>query len=308
MKSPYDFSLKQCAGILSLIKSRPLEKMPLGTDIQFWIQVDRFLYFASSILLENLTEMLELVDEFDRTCAIIAKRNSGLEFPSLLTGKKQHDVQYLELGQWVAAHPLGRNYEYPRTHILSLAVGYGIIGYVENRVKHRCLVQMHRFTASVQGAKMQSLPQLRLGVDYLHPLLLDAVVPPHSLPIPQHSLGIRRSLNPEMVLCLLKKDADPNYPVQSSLVEWVCFGDQSRLTVWECAIREPPFALIPNESRSSLYKTWKLMLEYGAGHFSHRVTQELILGLEKRELHAQLNWLLEVQRRGVPKRKWFNWK
>jgi hypothetical protein len=324
MKSPYDFSLKQCASTLSLIKSRSLETLPLGADVRFWNQVDKFLCHAARILPENLPQMLKLVDELDRTCAIIAKRNASREFPSSRIHKRRQEVEYLKFGQWVAAYPSEEHWDYTRTHILSLAVRYGITGYVENRVNHGCLVQMHGLTSSMRTAKKQlgqnsegenPLP-LRMG--FLHPLLLDAVTFPHDLTLPHLPLGFRRSPYPEMVLCLLRKGADPNYPV-----EWIDVGASTLTTVWECAIGGASFKRTEDKSIPTWYKTCKLMLEHGAGQFLDSERQELvtkldlILNPEKSGVHGDVVWnstLLRVKRREVPKSSWsglqplFNWR
>jgi hypothetical protein len=309
MKSPYDFSLKQCAGILSLIKSRPLETLPLGADVRFWSQVDKFLCHAARILPENLPQMLKLVDELDRTCAAIAKRNAGREFPSSGTHKRQQEVKYLEFGQWVAAYPSEGYWGYTRTHILSLAVRYGITGYVENRVNHGCLVEMHVLTSSARMVKKQLLGQniegenpLPLRIGFLHPLLVDAVTFfPDLTPAP----------SPEMVLCLLMKGADPNYPV-----EWIDVGPSPPTTVWECAV---DVALSKRAKGKPWYETWKLMLGHGAGQFPDSERQELLTKLdlllnpEKSRVYGDLVWNSMPKSREV-KSSWpglqplFNWR
>jgi AAA ATPase domain len=316
MKSPYDLSLKQCAGTLSLIKSRPLETLPLDADVRFWNQVDKFLRHAARILPENLPQMLKLVDELDRTCAIIAKRNAGREFPSSPIYKWRQEVDYLELGQWVAAYPSEEYWGYTRTHILSLAVRYGITGYIENRVNHRCLVQMHGLTSKTQTANKQLLGQnpkdenpLLLCMGFLHPLLLDAVT-------------FRRDLTsapcPEMVLCLLMKGADPNYPV-----ERIDFVDCTPTTVWGCVICLASSKRTEDKLIPAWPETYKLMLEHGAGQFPDSERQELltkldlILKLEKSTDYRDLIWnsmLSEVKSREIPKSSWlglqplFNWR
>jgi hypothetical protein len=316
MKSPYDLSLKQCAGTLSLIKSRPLETLPLNADVRFRNQVDKFLRHAARILPENLPQMLKLVDELDRTCTIIAKRNAGREFPSSRIHKRRQGVEYLEFGQWVAACPPEGLWGYTRTHILSLAVRYGITGYVENRANRGCLVQMHRLTSSMQTAKKQLLGQNPKGenplppcIGFLHPLLLDAVT---------FSRDLTPNPSPEMVLCLLMKGANPNYPV-----EGIDVGPSTPTTVWECAIRAASSVRLEGKSLLAWYKTWKLMVEYGAGQFLNSERQEiltkldLILGPEKSGVSGGLVWnstLLGVKKREVPKSSWsglqplFNWR
>jgi hypothetical protein len=326
MKSPYDFSLKQCAGILSLIKSRPLETLPLGADVRFWIQVDKFLHHAARILPENLSQMLKLVDELDRTCAAIAKRNAGREFPPPRSHKRQREVEYLEFGQWVAAYPSEEHWDYTRTHVLSLAVRYDIIGYVENRVNHGCLVRMHGPTSGMRTPKKQFLGQnlegenqLSLRMGFLHPLLLDAVIFPRDLTLPRLPFGIRSSPYPEMVLCLLGKGADPNYPV-----EWVDVGASVPATVWECATRRLSSGYTRSESKPTWYRTCKLMLEHGAGQLLDSKRQELVTRLDSilssgrgRFYDDNMIWnsiLVEVKRREVPKSSWsglqllFNWR
>lgn len=194
LKAPFDPHLRLCVGNLMHIKVIDGTSDFL-TDGAFWARVQRCLYSASRILATHSASIVACLDELDRTGSFLVKQLSQFEdaFPYLRTDRGERLASLLGAGLWVASNPLCRKEigEGFGGTFLGLAVRYGVLEFVEKRANYGCLVQS---------------PLYDYGVSFIWPLLADAVDVMSSSRT-EHYNTLRQ---PDMITCLLKKDADPN--------------------------------------------------------------------------------------------------
>lgn len=188
LDSSFDPHHKLCVGSLAYLKVIEEGQDPLANGT-FWVRVRRCLFAADRIKPSNRPDLVPLLDELDSTGRILAKRISKYvaSWPRFEPNKGELLVSLLENGQWVASHPHLTKWPAFGANYLSLIVRYGIVDYVEARANRGCLVQ-----------------HFRSGI---WPLLIDAL----NVDL-RDAIGFADTVpNIEMIACLLKKGADPNY-------------------------------------------------------------------------------------------------
>ncbi|KAF2095990.1 hypothetical protein NA57DRAFT_59051 [Rhizodiscina lignyota] len=286
IKSPYDPHLHLCASTLATLKTdQPITILDVHAG-RFWGYVEEFLYHASRILPTNSLQMVEMMDDLNGTCACLARRKA--DEPSIVAYR---DCKLLESGQWLALQHEGTLLGASSAHFLSLAVCYGIVGYVERRASKGCLVQTIEFrdtskdSLSDGGVRNKNTPALvkakinlhgrsELGeLHHVHSLLLDAINRPtwkERLIVPTWKEHLTVP-DPVMVACLLRKGANPNFPFLSG-------------TVWDAVLRAVraaiPYGLI-HDTKLTWLQIVKMLLEFGAGEFVKFQRSKLLLDLEK---------------------------
>lgn len=227
MKTPFDPHLRLCAGNLVHIKVIDVT-VNFVTGVTFWTRVQQCLYSASRIQPTHRGCIIPLLDELDRTGILLAKQiaeNEGA-LPFLKSNLGEVRPSFLRAGKWVFLHPAiteGPAFT-DRTHgpnfganFLSLAVRYGIIEYVQAKANQGCLVQNFR--------------------NKVWPLLFDAIFVDYRWRNKYHDTVPHL----EMITCLLKKGADPNFSIPGS--RWLMKFDES-------SFRERVGTLIPHEASS----------------------------------------------------------
>ena len=181
----FDPHHKLCLGSLAYLKAIETDQDFLANGT-FWDRVHRCLYSAARVQTAKRSTLVPLLDQLDETGSILAKCVATFVAPSPIFGF--HLVSLLETGHWVPSHPMIEQTLFGAT-FLSLVVRYGIVEYIEAKANRLCLVQHFCY-----------------GV---WPLLLDAVHVDSSGKIGPQNEAPRL----EVIDCLLKKGADPNYPL-----------------------------------------------------------------------------------------------
>jgi len=259
MKMPFDPHLNLCAGNLALLKTMEQNTIHFQENDVFWKHVTQFMLSATKVSPSNHTQLIRLMDDLDKTGSILAKfvaAQEHREWPGEVGRSKQ---QLLELGQWVAVHPVCDLSRLFGAHFLSLAVRCGVTAYVQAKANKGCLIQVIR----KGGSTAPGLGQDTLIVTRIHSLLLDAFSAAaqnnYGCTVPDYS----------MVTCLLTKGANPN-------AELIAYNGLR--TVWEVA-----WEAITAETSSSLSSSWievaALMMEHGAGHYSKQERKRLLGGI-----------------------------
>ncbi|KAG8529688.1 uncharacterized protein KY384_005169 [Bacidia gigantensis] len=177
LEQSFDLHYRLSMAYLSLLKIIDIDNNGL-CDGPFWSRILRCLYHTARIMPNNRSYVIALLDELDKTATSIAKRPSRSKVLS-------YDIKCVSLESWVATAPytlpsIGCSY-------LSLVVFYRILDYLEAKAPTGCLVET------------------KSGV--MWPLLVDAVSPWY----PEID-GVREAEpDVDVISCLLKKGADPNY-------------------------------------------------------------------------------------------------
>jgi len=176
LMATFDPYLKLCYGNLAVLKC-------LSYKESYWPYVNRALYAAARVTASNYLAMVTILDELDRTATNMMKKQCV----------KDDSDRGNRDGAWTYNHP---NKELLRDSgfgfsILSLAVRYGIVSYVDARVPQGSDCYVNRTTT----------------VDlYRWPLLWDALL------VQTFWEGVHGNMFPDVdtVSCLLRKGADPN--------------------------------------------------------------------------------------------------
>ena len=233
-QSSFDPHQRLCAGSLTHLKVVD-DGQDFMNDGVFWARVQRCLYSGSRIQPANRTILVPILDELDKTGNILAKRAAkNLEPWSVLESQSfQYLVSQLETGQWVPSHPKMTQGSVFGANFLSLVVRYGIVDYVAARANRGCLVQ-----------------HFRNGV---WPLLLDAIYVDL-----RDSIGMADTVPLiDMIACLLKKGADPNYCRTG-------IGSSRQMSVWLHTVKH----ILENWDGAQIKPPWKqvaeLMIKHGA--------------------------------------------
>ena len=208
----------------------------------FWARVQQCLYSAAQIQSTNRASIVPLLDELDKTGRTLAKRIATFLAPWSIFESEDRRllVSLLETGQWVPCFISSTEQAVFGSTFLSLAVRYGIIEYIEAKANQGCLVQ-----------------HFRTGV---WPLLLDAVYvdsngiigPPNAAP------------RLDMISCLLKKGADPNYPISG--IEGV-----KQSSIWVETLQHILDKYVGMELKSPWSEIAEMMIRHGA-----RVDKDMI--------------------------------
>lgn len=200
IKAPFDPHLRLCAGNLVLLKvDSNVSFLRHGT---FWTLVDQCLYSASRIQPIHSASIISILDELDRTGISLAKQIPGHQVMSIFLWMDISLCSLFSAGNWVVSHPRLLIKETLRPsfgdNFLSLAVHSDIVKFVEAKANQGCLVQDSR--------------------DRVWPLLWDATGVSHGC---QH-LYLNTVPRLDMITCLLRKGADPNFliPGYGSFSVW----------------------------------------------------------------------------------------
>jgi hypothetical protein len=220
LKSPFDPHLRLCAAWLVWCKGMCMnESMPIGRKREYLVDpILLCMKHASRIAAENTPHVLQFLDELDRVTSHILQDifKHHPRVPFCLEEEKTHSM--IE-----AFESTGKSF-------LSLAVKCGVVEYVKANAQPGGFVQestmksgqqshlvnqpllwprsMIRFISWKSGLSARFLPE-----EKRRQLLQDAT--PSALP------------NASMVLVLLQKGADPNYPGPKEI-----HGNLSGKTVW----------------------------------------------------------------------------
>jgi hypothetical protein len=229
MKSPYDAYLRHCISILILIKATPLDSR---SDLQE--EILSFMQYAKGIGFGNEGQLSDLMDEFDDTIAFIADSPIGLYIYQAVS--RSSSV--------VTKAPFNG-------HILSVAVRYGLLGYVSSRM------DSSGWLVPIRQPPGKDKHYCR-DVEDRYPLLLDALTwSDGGSPFASNGPSL------EMVDFLLKTGADPNTVVVSDA--------GTEFTVWHAALAVPSSICYGKSSIDAEWKKWllvyKLLLDHGAGKF-----------------------------------------
>ena len=195
IKSDFDPHQRLCVASLAHLKVIEADQDFLANG-NFWARVHRCLYSAARIDITNRANIVPLLDELDKTGYTLAKRLANFLAPWSLVESEEFKsfLSFLEYGLWVPSHPSIKSLAHNSVFgacFLSLVVRYGITEYIETKANQACLVQ-----------------HFRTGI---WPLLLDAIYMD-----PSGTVGPLDAVpRLDMIDCLLKKGADPNYPIHA---------------------------------------------------------------------------------------------
>ena len=190
--SDFDPHQRLCVGCLAHLKVIEDDEDFLANGA-FWARVRQCLYSAAQMQSTNRASIVPLLDELEKTGRTLAKRIATFLAPWSVFESEvdKRLLSLLETGQWVPSHPCSTSLIEEAVFgstFLSLVVRYGIVEYIEAKANQGCLVQ-----------------HFRIGV---WPLLLDAVYVD-----PKDKIGLSNAApRLDIISCLLKKGADPNYP------------------------------------------------------------------------------------------------
>ena len=186
IKSDFDPHQRLCVGNLAHLKAIEADRNFLANGT-FWARVHSCLYSAARINITNRAILVPLLDELDKTGCILAKRIATLLVSWSVVENEGFKTSLLEAGIWVPSQTENPVYG---ANFLSWIVRYGITEYIEVKANRGCLVQ-----------------HFRTGI---WPLLMDAVyIDPDGRMGPSNA-----NSRLDMLECLLKKGADPNYPLR----------------------------------------------------------------------------------------------
>ncbi|KAI9685267.1 MAG: hypothetical protein M1822_004640 [Bathelium mastoideum] len=266
MKAAFDPCVQLCAGYLSLIKTVDTRETTLNAIDPIWIYVRNFLMLAKAISTTHSQQMIRLMDELDGTCARIAQSVAGRQTGGICSS--------LKFGQWVNKFPRDRDTgKYMEecmaplwdpdcstfgNHFVSLAIGFGITAYVQQKINSGCLVQRTAFIdhdpESFNRNKIKTLPT----PGQMWPLLLDAII---LLEVPDR----------DMVQCLLEKGADPN-----ATVPYVT----ETLAVWKAALGQAIAYGVGSGDTLCGLNVWFnvviMMIEKGGGNFTRKQRRSVL--------------------------------
>lgn len=204
MKEPFDPHFRLCAANLVDLKviDGTVDFLANGT---LWSRVQRCLYSASRVQPMHRAGIISFLDEMDRTGISLAKQLSEYEdtLPLLKPDRGKLLNYLLRAGKWVPSHPLLSKPVIDSNFggsFLSLAVRYGFVEFVEAKANHGCLVQDSR--------------------NKVWPLLADATYV-NSVWTEYHDTVPQL----DMIICLLRKGADPNFIVPTNF-------PSSAVSVW----------------------------------------------------------------------------
>ncbi len=189
-KPSFDPHLSFCAGSLAYLKTINNDRSFLRGG-SFWARVKMCLDSASQVRKTSCAKRLLLLDELDRTGRTLARRFSkhGIWGGVLRPNDLQSRLSILRDRHWIASHPDNTESTVFGDNFLSLAVRYGFVDYVDAKVNKGCIVLCSQSEE--------------------WPLLLDAIYADE-----KHTFGPADTIaNPEMIACILKHGADPNYPL-----------------------------------------------------------------------------------------------
>ena len=143
LKSSFDPHLQLCLGSLVYLKTfEGINAFRINSP--FWPCVQSLLYSSSRLQSIHYSSIVPLLDELDRTGSSLAKQYASLPAEEQTLRWPRLILSRLEAGYWVLSHPLADLYptlvEIGST-IISLAVRYGVVEYVEAKAQRGCLVQ-----------------------------------------------------------------------------------------------------------------------------------------------------------------------
>ena len=195
IRSDFDPHQRLCVGGLAHLKVIE-EYQDFRAHSSFWLRIHRYLYSAARIHDTNRTSIVPLLDELDETGRTLAKRLASevTAWLPLERDNMEDLLPLLEAGLWVPSQHFHKYASKPEESLfgacfLSLVVRYGITDYIEAKANRGCLVQ-----------------HFRTGI---WPLLLDAVSAGSD-----SMIGFSDAVpRPDMINCLLKKGANPNYDI-----------------------------------------------------------------------------------------------
>ena len=200
IKMPFDPHFQLSMGNLAHLKviNRTTDFLDDGT---FWSRVERCMCSASRIRPSHRGGIIPLLDELDRTGAFLVKQIANFEdtLSFYRLNLSEPLSSSLKAGKWVASHPALTELSFvdgldPKFggNFLSLTVRYGIVEFVEAKSNQGCLVR------DTQNG--------------LWPLLVDAISVSHQRRSEYHDTVPHL----DMVICLLKKGADPNFLIPAN--------------------------------------------------------------------------------------------
>ena len=195
MRSTFDPHLRLLAGHLAYIKGLYVNE--ISAENLWADHFNECLWSARDVLPDSIPKMVLLLDEMDKAGSIIfqardtkqdeMRPNPGIQVVWI---KSSPRLDWKRVPKW---------FDYS---LLSLAVIFGIVGYVRAKAEPGCLIQMPTIVSSAND-----MPRC-----VKWPLLMDAII----LGIYDRRTDTIRHLDILMIQCLLDKGADPNYMVGES--------------------------------------------------------------------------------------------
>lgn len=191
LKPSFDVHLNLLVGSLAYLKTVDNDRQILKRkNGNFWARARICLDTAAQVRSSSRAKKILLLDELDRTGNTIARRVSTRGIPG--DDPQPGDIEIISLlkdKDWVASHPDITKSTVFGANFMSLAVRYGFVDYVDAKTNQGCIVKRS------------------LSEEW--PLLLDAIYADE-----KHAFGRVDSIaKPEMIACILKHGANPNYPL-----------------------------------------------------------------------------------------------
>jgi len=240
MKTPIDFHLRICTGILAQLKTMDQTRIAINIGKFFRMHIYRFLNSAKRVSAANQDILIQLMDDLGKTCENLAKIVASQEYlwqgiSSISLNTQERQV--LANGQWIPFTSY--------SHFLSIATRFGILSYLRAKVNQGCLVQ------GISN-KWDIEPVMSCTI---RPLLFDAI--DEEIP------------NPTIVKLFLERGADPNFNTAVGGSNWDHMRrklGQFQRGIWKSS----------HDQQERWINTVILMIEHGAGYYSKRDRQLLL--------------------------------